>query len=145
MRAAQSLAGPMVGSGLSWRSSPGQSGCNQQTFSFTIPGHPSAEGEVRVTVEPRSILIHDLKVDQMLRGEGFGLELLQSALRFGSCVGKRIARLDADDGGSGKLLRWYERAGFRISGVGREGKPAMRADIGKALTAIGRLRRQTHS
>ena len=144
MRAAQSLAGPTAFTDA--RRVPSRASHadvrTRQTFRFTIPGHPSRDGEVRVTLEPRGIWIHDLKVDPGLRGEGFGLDLLQSALRFGARAGKRLARLDADDVGSGKLLRWYEQAGFRISGVGRKGKPAMRADIGQALTAIRRRQRE---
>lgn len=112
-----------------------------RTYQFTIPGQPRDVGEVRVTLEPASILIHDLKVTPTKRGDGLGAQLLETALRFGARAGRRIARLDADDDGSGKLLRWYQKAGFRFAGVGRAGRPAMRADIGKALEAIRHVQR----
>lgn len=74
---------------------------------------------------PARIFLHDLKVEPAARGAGLGASLVAGALRLGRAAGRRIARLIADDDGSGRLLDWYGRLGFVASGRGGPRRPEL--------------------
>jgi ribosomal protein S18 acetylase RimI-like enzyme len=120
---------------------PGES----RIYRFSALQGEREAGEVRVRfARPAAIFIHDLNVARPYRGRGLGVRLVDAALRFGARNHCTRARLEADDNGSGRLLRWYRGLGFRPAGMGTRGSPAMEADIGRALaltsTATGRRR-----
>jgi GNAT superfamily N-acetyltransferase len=93
-------------------------------------------GQVEVDLSGRSeIAIHDLVVAPPFRGAGLGAALVGAALRFGARAGRSRARLEADDDGSGRLVRWYRGLGFTPIGTSPRGLPTMQADIGRAISA----------
>jgi GNAT superfamily N-acetyltransferase len=111
----------------------GPTGSGAGPYRFTVEGRRGEMGEVRVRLDPGGILIHDLKVAPAYRGAGLGVALVRAALRFGASAGREVARLEADDDGSGRLLRWYHALGFKRAGWGPHGRPALEARVGPAL------------
>ncbi|HEX8110041.1 MAG TPA: GNAT family N-acetyltransferase, partial [Kofleriaceae bacterium] len=77
---------------------------------------------------PRAKL-YNLRVEAEHRGRGGGEELVRAAAVAGERIGKRTLALEADDDGSGKLVRWYQSQGFRPAGETRDGKPAFEAPV----------------
>jgi GNAT superfamily N-acetyltransferase len=105
------------------------SGVHAGPHRLRLVGAQGELGGVSVSLEQGAIHIHDLELVPPVRGMGLGIALLDSALRFGAYRGARVARLEADDDGSGRLLRWYARLGFVQAGVSRDGHPLMQLDI----------------
>ncbi|MEM9458280.1 MAG: GNAT family N-acetyltransferase [Myxococcota bacterium] len=139
MAAGRGLGGGVVGG---WRGAPGAEharaglgvrgpvGLPGGSYRFTIEGLGGEVGEVRVRLDPVGIYIHDLEVARSARGRGLGRVLLHAAVLFGARLGKGVAHLEADDDGSGRLLRWYRGLGFHGVGLGAQGKPALAMNIG---------------
>jgi ribosomal protein S18 acetylase RimI-like enzyme len=91
-------------------------------------------GQVEVDLAGRAeITIHDLAVAPPFRGAGLGAALVGAALRFGARAGRSRAWLEADDDGSGRLVRWYRSLGFTPIGTSPRGNPTLQADIRRAL------------
>jgi len=90
-------------------------------------GH--AVGGADVVLEGPRAKLYNLRVEAEHRGRGGGEELLRAAAVASERVGKRTLALEADDDGSGKLLRWYHSQGFRQAGEGEGGKPALEAPV----------------
>ncbi len=146
MRARASLAaepsvGAVLGSLLDGRRGPvvrvrdGRAASSGGPFSFTATIGGRDVGGVHVDlVGPSEIAIHDLAVARPFRGAGVGAALMRAALSLGARLGRTLARLEADDDGSGKLIRWYRGLGFEEAGTSARGRPAMQADIRRALT-----------
>jgi ribosomal protein S18 acetylase RimI-like enzyme len=88
-----------------------------------------AVGAADVVLEGQRAKLYNLRVEDEHRGRGGGEELLRAAAVASERVGKRALALEADDDGSGKLLRWYESQGFRPTGKGEGGKPAFEAPV----------------
>jgi ribosomal protein S18 acetylase RimI-like enzyme len=90
-----------------------------------------AVGGADVLLEKGQARLYNLRVDDEHRGRGGGDELLRAAADASARVGRRTLELDAQDDGSGKLVEWYEQQGFRRTGVGRKGMPALEAEVGR--------------
>jgi ribosomal protein S18 acetylase RimI-like enzyme len=86
-------------------------------------------GGADVVLERQHAKLYNLRVESDHRGRGGGEELVRAAAIAGEQIGKRTLALEADDDGSGKLLDWYQRQGFRPAGAGRDGKPAFAAPV----------------
>ncbi|PTL83703.1 N-acetyltransferase [Vitiosangium sp. GDMCC 1.1324] len=102
---------------------------------------PDSEVVGQVSVSPSgpgAILIQNLRVQEPHRGQGLGVWLVAEALRLGGRQGRGRAWLEADDNGSGRLLRWYRALGFRDIGQGAHGQPAMETSLARALPAVQR-------
>jgi ribosomal protein S18 acetylase RimI-like enzyme len=86
-------------------------------------------GGADVVLDRQHAKLYNLRVESDHRGRGGGEELVRAAAIAGERIGKRTLALEADDDGSGKLLDWYQRQGFREAGPGRDGKPAFEAPV----------------
>lgn len=88
-----------------------------------------AVGAADVVLEGRRAKLYNLQIEAEHRGRGGGEELVRAAAAASARVGKQTLALEADDDGSGKLLRWYHSQGFRQAGEGEGGKPALEAPV----------------
>jgi len=88
-----------------------------------------AVGAADVVLEGPRAKLYNLRVEAEHRGRGGGEELVRAAAVASERIGKRTLALEADDDGSGKLLRWYQSQGFRQAGEGDGGKPALEAPV----------------
>lgn len=86
-------------------------------------------GGADVVLERQHAKLYNLRVESDHRGRGGGEALVRAAATAGEQIGKRTLALEADDDGSGKLLDWYQRQGFRQAGAGQGGKPAFEAPV----------------
>jgi GNAT superfamily N-acetyltransferase len=94
-----------------------------------------------VTVRPsgrEALWISHLEVAPPERGRGLGVRLLDAALKLGARAGRRTACLEADDDGSGRLLRWYRGLGFALAGRSPEGRPLLSTDIHRSIRIAAR-------
>jgi GNAT superfamily N-acetyltransferase len=88
-------------------------------------------GQVRVSPSgPNAIHISNLMVRRSFRGRNLGGCLLAESLRLGAQWDRHHAWLEADDRGSGRLLRWYQKLGFRLTGEGPHGRPRFEVHTG---------------
>lgn len=83
---------------------------------------------------PAEILVTDLAVTPEHRGAGVGSALMHAAMRLGARLGRTHAVLEADDDGTGRLVRWYGRLGFRRAGLGPHGQPRLVAALAGRVT-----------
>ncbi len=88
-----------------------------------------AVGAADMVVEGPRAKLYNLRVEAEHRGRGGGEELVRAAAIAGERIGKRTLALEADDDGSGKLVRWYQSQGFRPAGETQDGKPAFEAPV----------------
>ncbi len=88
-----------------------------------------AVGGADVVLDGQRAKLYNLRVDAEHRGRGGGEELVRAAAVASERIGKRTLALEADDDGSGKLLRWYQSQGFRPTGEGDDRKPAFEAPV----------------
>jgi GNAT superfamily N-acetyltransferase len=137
MTAAQSLSPPPPGTVFA----PflrGASSDPAPTY-FVCEAASGPVGRVRVNPSgPKSIHIEDLSVREGHRGQGLGARLLGAALELGQRWGRGRVWLEAQDSGSGRLVAWYQRFGFRLSGRGPHGRPLLEAHTAWALPVIRR-------
>lgn len=148
MRARQSLSGAAVGTRSTARTPAARRDARVTVRAGAAPMSPNGPflftatvgdrnvGQVQVDLSGRSeIAIHDLAVAPAFRGAGLGTALVAAALRFGARAGRSRARLEADDDGSGRLIRWYRGLGFTPIGTSPRGLPTMQADLRRPLSA----------
>ncbi len=83
--------------------------------------------------------VTDLSVDERHRDQGIGRMLIVSAAQASQRFGKARLSLDAQDGGSGRLTRWYQDMGFSRVGTNPLGYPKM--EIGVSRLANGAVQR----
>ncbi|HWU90092.1 MAG TPA: GNAT family N-acetyltransferase [Kofleriaceae bacterium] len=102
-------------------------GPGRQHLELYERGH--AVGAADVVLEGQRTKLYNLRVEAEHRGRGGGEELVRAAAAASERIGKRTLTLEADDDGSGKLVRWYQSQGFRPIGEGRDGKPAFEASV----------------
>lgn len=104
-------------------------------YRFTAAVAGAAAGQVRVHLHgPAEILITDLAVTPKHRGAGVGGALMHAAMHLGARLGRTRAILEADDDGTGRLVRWYGRLGFRRAGLGSHGQPRLVASLTRRVT-----------
>jgi len=87
-----------------------------------------AVGGADVLLDGGRAKLYNLRVDDAHRGRGGGEQLVRAAAIASERIGKRTLALEADDDGSGKLVRWYQDQGFRATGT-VNGKPAFEAAV----------------
>jgi ribosomal protein S18 acetylase RimI-like enzyme len=88
-----------------------------------------AVGGADVVLEGSRTKLYNLHVDAEHRSRGGGEALVRAAAVASERIGKRTIALEADDDGSGKLLRWYQSQGFRSTGTDSAGRPALEANV----------------
>jgi ribosomal protein S18 acetylase RimI-like enzyme len=88
-----------------------------------------AVGGADVVLEGSRTKLYNLHVDAEHRSRGGGEALVRAAAVASERIGKRTLSLEADDDGSGKLLRWYQSQGFRSIGKDGAGRPAFEANV----------------
>jgi ribosomal protein S18 acetylase RimI-like enzyme len=116
---------------------PAARGLFQVKTSMAGPGRQHLElyergravGGADVVLEGQRAKLYNLRVEDEHRGRGGGEELVRAAAVASERIGKRTLALEADDDGSGKLVRWYQSQGFRPTGEGDGGKPALEAPV----------------
>jgi len=116
---------------------PAARGLFQVKTSMAGPGRQHLElyergravGAADVVLDGPRAKLYNLRVEAEHRGRGGGEELVRAAAVASERIGKRTLALEADDDGSGKLLRWYHSQGFREAGEGDDGKPAFEAPV----------------
>ncbi len=91
--------------------------------------HGRPVGGADVVVERGDAKLYNLSIGEEHRGRGGGEKLLAAAAAASGRIGKQKLRLDAQDDGSGRLMRWYEKQGFQRAGEGRDGMPAFEASV----------------
>jgi ribosomal protein S18 acetylase RimI-like enzyme len=116
---------------------PAARGLFQVKTSMAGPGRQHLElyergravGSADVVLEGPRAKLYNLRVDAEHRGRGGGEELVRAAAVTSERIGKRTLALEADDDGSGKLIRWYQSQGFRPVDESGRGKPAFEAPV----------------
>ncbi|AKJ00553.1 Hypothetical protein AA314_02179 [Archangium gephyra] len=97
-------------------------------------------GRVRVSPSgPDAIHLSNLLVREPFRGRDLGGYLLAESLRLGARWGRPRAWLEADDQGSGRLLRWYRKLGFHPMGEGPHGRPRLEAHASRVMPRLRAL------
>lgn len=91
--------------------------------------HGQPVGSADVVLERGDAKLYNLNIQDDHRGRGGGEELLRAAAMTSGRVGKQTLRLEAQDDGSGRLTRWYQKQGFQPIGTGRDGMPALEARV----------------
>ncbi|MCG8608868.1 GNAT family N-acetyltransferase [bacterium] len=118
-------------------------GSHARKLSVMTEGKLIGSVEVRLKDADTAELIN-LRVDPQYRGLGAGKQLLQSARQVGREMGRPHLTLESEDKGNGRLTAWYQRHGFKATGIGSRGYTVLQASTGSPST-MARLGTAAHN